>query len=95
MALALSGTDPRGDLNGQRLSVADLTRVVRALASASSPAERLRLPGIDPDRSESLLGGALVFEALSSALALESWTISTAALRLGLIVDTWRRRAVH
>jgi exopolyphosphatase/guanosine-5'-triphosphate,3'-diphosphate pyrophosphatase len=93
MALALDGADPRGDLNGHRLAVPDLTRVVRALAAASTPAERLRLPGIDPDRSESLLGGALVFEALSAALVLPDWMISTAALRLGLIVDTWRRRA--
>ncbi len=92
MAQAHATGDGRGDLNGHRLPVEQLGRVTRMLSNADSPGARLRLPGIDPERSESLLGGALVFEALSQVLGIQAWTLSTAALRLGLIVDTWRRR---
>ena len=93
MAKALRTGDPRGDLNGQILSTVELHEIISALAHASRSGQRLRLPGIDPERESTLLGGALVFEALTEGLALPSWTVSTAALRLGLVVDTWLRRS--
>jgi exopolyphosphatase/guanosine-5'-triphosphate,3'-diphosphate pyrophosphatase len=84
--------DMRGDVNGQRLTLVELRQVLDALLGAGSRANRLRIPGIDPERADTLLGGALIFEAVSEALGISQWTVSTAALRLGLLMDTWRRR---
>ena len=85
--------DMRGDVNGHRLAVTDLRQVLDALVHAGSRANRLRIPGIDPERADTLLGGALIFDAISQVLGIEQWTVSTAALRLGLLMDTWKRRA--
>lgn len=85
--------DMRGDVNGHHIETADLQSVVDALVRAGSRADRLRIPGIDPERADTLLGGALIFDAVSRVLGIERWTVSTAALRLGLLMDTWRRRA--
>lgn len=85
--------DMRGDVNGHAIETAELQSVVEALVRAGTPADRLRIPGIDPERADTLLGGALIFDAVSRVLGIERWTVSTAALRLGLLMDTWRRRA--
>jgi hypothetical protein len=95
LALAALGEDPSDPFAATlafRLA-AQVPAVAAVLDASLADA-----PQCEMLRQEVAAGGAdlaLVFEALSSALALESWTISTAALRLGLIVDTWRRRAVH
>lgn len=80
------------DVHGEHLPQADIDAMIERLARAGSLAERLRVPGVDPERADSLLGGALIFQALAHALSITDWTVSMAALRTGLIVDTHRRR---
>ena len=86
--------DLRGDINGLRLPGEQLGQVIRSLLQANSRTDRLRIPGIDPERVDTLLGGAMVFEAVTGLLGIPEWTVSTSALRLGLLMDTWRRRDV-
>ena len=78
-------------VHGYRLERAALGAVVDRLMRAPTVGERRGLPGMDPERAGTLLGGALVFEALTRLLGLSGWTISMDALRTGLIVDTAAR----
>ena len=50
------------------------------------------MPGMDPERADVLLGGALIFDALSEHLGVERWRVSMAGLRAGLVEDVLRRR---
>lgn len=87
IACALDG-DRRVSVHGYRLDREALAAVIERLTRAPTVAERRRIPGMDPERADTLLGGALVFEALTRLLVLRQWTISMDALRTGLIVDT-------
>lgn len=79
-------------LHGSRLARADIDAVTRQLARARTQQERRRLPGMDPERADSLLGGALVYKVLTHGLGIEEWLLSVTALRTGLILDTFERR---
>jgi len=90
IALALEGRRPVS-VHGFRLERRALDAVLGRLIGASTLAERKAIPGMDAERADTLLGGALVFEALSRLLDVESWTVSMDALRTGLILDTHAR----
>ena len=97
-AVATSGTAQRlvrlnrgsthGNVDGERLDRAALARLCDRLLRAPRDL-RVRLPGMDPERGDSLVGGALIFEALTRGLGVASWRLSTAALRTGLVLDGW------
>ncbi len=76
---------PSESLNGMVFSLKDLDACITRLARAKSPAERRLLPGIDPDRADFLLGGALVFRQAISALGETEIMVSTSALRTGML----------
>lgn len=81
-----------GNQNSVWLPREALDAVVDALAAAPTRAERLALPGMDPTRVDVMLSGALIFETLTRMMDLDGWTVSSAALRTGLILETLRRR---
>lgn len=76
------------DVHRTALSKTDIDTVVARLTRAKTRAERLTIPGLDPDRVDSLLGGALIFQSLGRLLETQDWTVSMSALRSGLLVDT-------
>ena len=84
--------DPRQDVHGLVLSAETLRTVVNALVSAPTLAERLRIPGMDASRADILLGGALIYEAITELLDLPEWTVSMAGLRMGVIHELLRSR---
>lgn len=90
IAAGLEGRPVDGEVDGAFLTRETLAAVAARLAAAPTRADRLRIPGLDPERADSLLGGALVFEALTRALPIDGWLVSTAALRTGLIVASER-----
>lgn len=71
---------------------ADLTGVVNELISRPRPADRLKVPGLDPARSDVIVGGAVLLRQLFKALGIESMVVSTGALREGLLLDRFNRR---
>jgi exopolyphosphatase/guanosine-5'-triphosphate,3'-diphosphate pyrophosphatase len=79
-------------LHGSRFTATDIDAVTQQLAKARTHQERRRIPGMDPERADSLLGGALVYKVLTHRLGITEWTISVTALRTGLILDTHERR---
>jgi exopolyphosphatase/guanosine-5'-triphosphate,3'-diphosphate pyrophosphatase len=91
MALARQGTETPSSLNGAVLTREAIGAVVDELAAVATTEERRRLPGIDPARADILLGGALVLEQTCDALGVGELTISTAALREGVLLDALAR----
>lgn len=77
--------DPRQDVHSLVLSAQSLAGVVDALVRAPTLAQRLRIPGMDASRADILLGGALIYEAITDLVGLPEWTVSMAGLRMGVI----------
>jgi exopolyphosphatase/guanosine-5'-triphosphate,3'-diphosphate pyrophosphatase len=92
IAAALSG-QPRVDVDRMALDRAHFAVVLDALQAAQVQEERLRIPGMDPSRADSLLGGALIHAAIADALELPAWTVSMSGLRTGVLADLRNRGA--
>ncbi len=92
MAKVLAG-DSRAsrDVHGQRITAEAIDHVIERLTAAPTQAHRLCLPGMDPERADTLLGGALIFQALARGLDIQQWQVSMSALRTGLLLDIWQR----
>jgi exopolyphosphatase/pppGpp-phosphohydrolase len=67
------------------LSRAELDELVERLAQAGSRAERLAMPGMDPDRVDVLLPAALIHQALAHRYRWDSYRLSAGGLRWGLL----------
>lgn len=91
---ALEGRETRRSVHNERLLVERIDAVVARIEREPTRLQRLCIPGMDPERADNLLGGALIFQILSRGLQLTEWTVSMSALRTGLIVDTHARRAL-
>ena len=83
--------DPRADVHGLQLTATALRQVVAAMQAAPTLADRLRIPGMDASRADILLGGTLIYEALTDLLDLPLWTVSMAGLRMGVIHELLAR----
>jgi exopolyphosphatase/guanosine-5'-triphosphate,3'-diphosphate pyrophosphatase len=70
----------------------ELKAVVNELISRPRPADRLTVPGLDPARSDVIVGGAVLLRQLFKALDIKSMVVSTGALREGLLLDRFNRR---
>ena len=62
-----------------------LDELVESLAQAGSRAERLAMPGMDPDRVDVLLPAALIHQALAHRYRWDSYRLSAGGLRWGLL----------
>ena len=84
-------TDPRkGDRAGV-LRHDQLKRVIKALCEL--PLEkRRRLPGINPERADIIIGGAAVLDTLMQELQISEISVSERGLRDGLLMDYLSRR---
>lgn len=95
MVLASRGEPIPDSLNGFTLSLAELRRVLKTILKARTHAERARLPGCDPRRADILAAGGVVLETILEECGFDECTISTYALREGIILDTIRKHAGH
>jgi exopolyphosphatase/guanosine-5'-triphosphate,3'-diphosphate pyrophosphatase len=78
-------------MHGAVLTLRQLGKVINDLAEAPTTEERRKLPGIDANRADILLGGAVVLEQVCVALGIEELTISEYALREGVLLDGLHR----
>ena len=76
---------------GLSFSDEELAVTVEELVAAKRAKARARIPGLDPDRADIILGGALLLEQVFAALRIRSMTVSEYALREGVLVDAVRR----
>jgi exopolyphosphatase/guanosine-5'-triphosphate,3'-diphosphate pyrophosphatase len=87
MAMASRGTLPE-TLNGVTVSRQEIARLVERITKAKSYADRAASPGVDPRRADILAAGAVTLETILEECGAESMTISTYALREGIVLDT-------
>jgi exopolyphosphatase / guanosine-5'-triphosphate,3'-diphosphate pyrophosphatase len=71
---------------GWVLSSAVLSDLVERLAAAPTLADRQRLPGMDPERADIALAGALIYSEMGKMLGVDAWTVSRSGLRRGLLL---------
>jgi exopolyphosphatase/guanosine-5'-triphosphate,3'-diphosphate pyrophosphatase len=69
----------------------DINGVVKRLLKDPTDKARAKTPGLDPKRSDIILGGALILEQVCAELDVEELTFSDYALREGVLLDTWNR----
>lgn len=79
-------------LNGFTFQREELEDMALEIASARTARERARLPGLDPDRADIVLGGALILDEAMRGLRAVRMTVSTMALREGILADELHRR---
>ena len=75
----------------ETLTLAELRRVT-AMLCALPLAERARVPGLNPDRADIIIGGAAILDVLLEETGFSELRVSTqGGLREGLLVDYMRR----
>jgi exopolyphosphatase/guanosine-5'-triphosphate,3'-diphosphate pyrophosphatase len=92
MAQARRGEDPLRTYDNFVLGAEEIHRCVEDLAAADTVADRRRLPGMDPNRADIILGGAIVLEQAVAELGIRELVISGNALREGALLDAASRR---
>ncbi|MGA9087143.1 MAG: Ppx/GppA phosphatase family protein [Methanoregula sp.] len=77
---------PEGTATPGVLTYRDLRKVID-LVCALPLEERRRVPGINPERADIIIAGAVILETFMKELSLESVTTTTRGLQDGLLVD--------
>jgi len=90
MVLARRG-EPGRTVSNATFTRKELGKVVASLVAAPTVKARLKTPGLDPKRADIILAGAILLEEAAAALGIETMTVSTYALREGLLLDTLQR----
>lgn len=72
-------------------TAAELSEAVALLGKARTPADRREIPGVEPERADIIVAGALVLEGVHAAFGIETMTVSENALREGVLLDTLLR----
>jgi exopolyphosphatase/guanosine-5'-triphosphate,3'-diphosphate pyrophosphatase len=91
IAQAATGAEPPRSFNRFRLTSDDVRAVTKALAGAPSIRQRARIPGVDAERADIILAGALILEGVLEALGVDELQVSEYALREGVLLDTIQR----
>jgi exopolyphosphatase/guanosine-5'-triphosphate,3'-diphosphate pyrophosphatase len=91
IAAALDGRDDLRTYNCFEFSRDDIDLVVESLLTARTTEERRLLPGVESDRADIVVAGALVLEGVADALGIDEFLFSDYALREGVLLDTLER----
>ncbi len=86
IALAKRGEDVTS-LSGATMSAKEVRSVVADIVAARTPEDRLGIEGLDAKRSDIIIGGALIFEAVTELCGVDTWQFSEGALREGALFD--------
>jgi len=89
MAVAQRGDDIR-QMNGVVFTADEMSQVVERVLAAK---DRSHVPGLDDKRSDIILGGAILLDEVFRVFGLEEMTISTSALREGVLFDRFADRS--
>ncbi|MFM8992791.1 MAG: Ppx/GppA phosphatase family protein, partial [Actinomycetota bacterium] len=94
MILRMRGDSEPKSMNRFEFSGDEVRAVVTALQSASTVEERIKRFGLESNRGDIILAGALILEGLVDTFELKSIMFSDYALREGLLLDTLRREGL-
>lgn len=92
MTIQMNGKPVPDILNGYALDKKDLIRTIRKIINAKNLKERKQIPGMDPQRADIIVGGALILEFALENLHIDKLHISTFGLREGIVYDTLEKR---
>jgi len=94
MASAHNGTAAR-TADNLTLVRNDLDALVADLRQRPTAADREGMAGLDPHRRDVIVAGAILLRQLFKALRISTMTVSSGALREGVVLDRIQRRAPH
>jgi len=92
MTLIQNGKPVPDVLNGTLLTRKDIMKTIKKIINSKTLKERKLLPGIDPQRVDIIVGGALIFEYILENINIDKLYISTYGLREGIVYDTLEKR---
>ena len=75
-------------IEGTRLGLADVLGVVNRLGSMA-PKERVRVPGMDPERTDTIVPGGVILAVAMKILDARETGITTRGLRHGLLIEAF------
>jgi exopolyphosphatase / guanosine-5'-triphosphate,3'-diphosphate pyrophosphatase len=91
MVHAVRDDTPLHTFNRFEFTVDELQSITDALAKKRTSEERRGFPGLDPNRTDIIVAGALVLEGVADVYGIKSLVFSEAALREGVLLDTIAR----
>ena len=91
IAAALAGREDLRTYNCFEFTRRDIELVVESLLTARTTDERRSLPGVEGERADIVVAGALVLEGVADALGITEFIFSDYALREGVLLDTFER----
>jgi exopolyphosphatase / guanosine-5'-triphosphate,3'-diphosphate pyrophosphatase len=91
MVHAVQGEPPLRTFNCFEFSHEQLAAVVDQLTAARTPHVRAKLPGLDANRADIAVAGALILDEIAQRFGVETFTFSEGALRDGVLLDTVER----
>lgn len=92
VALGLLRKRVPAEFNGVRLSIEEIEKVRQAVTNAKTLKDRLAIPGLDAKRADVIIAGVIVLHTISKIVGIQEWTVSTSALREGIVIDSIRRK---
>lgn len=88
MAIVARGESLPESLNNVTITRREVDEMVARVVRAKSFTERAAIPGVDPRRADILVAGAVTLQTIIEECRADSFTISTYALREGIVLDT-------
>lgn len=85
--------DSEGSLNGFVIRKKSLQSAVTKIYKAEVLSERLQIPGLDPKRADIITAGAVILEQIFEDLNIDKLTLSSFALREGIIMNYIQQRS--
>jgi len=82
------GGEPDAKLNNFVFTKDELNGAVSEILEAKNLKQRLKIPGLDPERADILPAGAILLEQIFKELKIKEMMISEFALREGILLDT-------
>lgn len=77
--------------NRFEFTVDELDAIVDALVAKRTPATRATVPGLEAQRADIIVAGALVLQCVARAFGVQAFVFSDGALREGVLLDTISR----
>lgn len=81
------------NLNGFIIKKKPFHTAIEKIYDAETLTERLSIPGLDPKRADIITAGAVILEQIFSDLKIEKMTLSSFALREGIIMNYIQQRS--
>jgi exopolyphosphatase / guanosine-5'-triphosphate,3'-diphosphate pyrophosphatase len=91
MIQVLRRQEPTRLISNFVFSRSELAEVVKMLVKADSIKKRQKISGLDPKRADIIVGGAIILEQACEEMRIDSMTVSSFALREGVIFDALQK----